>query len=132
MPTRPQLLKAGRLSPPRRSKVPAFGEAPFRKGVCLKVYTVKPKKPNSAQRKIAKVKLLTGGRTLGTKTLLAYIPGETHMLQEHSRVLVRGGRVKDLPGVKYHLVRGKFDFQPVGSRRKGRSKYGTPHPKKSG
>lgn len=124
MPSLRQLLKTTpRIKAEKKSTVPAFEGSPFRKGICLKVYVIKPKKPNSAQRKITKVKLSTG------KTVLAYIPGIFHTLQEHSHVLLRGGRVKDLPGVKYHCVRAKEDFLPVFERRKGRSKYGCPHPK---
>ena len=124
MPSLRQLLRtAPRLRTQKKSKVPAFEGSPFRKGICLRVYVIKPKKPNSAQRKITKVKLSTG------RTILAYIPGIFHTLQEHSHVLVRGGRVKDLPGVNYHCVRAKQDFLPVFERRKGRSKYGCPHPK---
>lgn len=124
MPTLRQLVKSSpRKTGKQTSKVPAFKGSPFRKGICVRVYVIKPKKPNSAQRKITKVRLSSG------RTVLAYIPGIFHTLQEHSHVLLRGGRVKDLPGVKYHCVRGKHDFLPVFERRKGRSKYGCPHPK---
>ena len=102
-----------------KSKSPALKISPQKKGVCLKVYTRTPKKPNSAIRKIARVRLTNG------LDIIAYIPGEGHNLQEHSVVLVRGGRVKDLPGVRYHLIRGVYDLQGIISRRKGRSKYGT-------
>ena len=102
-----------------KSKSPALKMSPQKKGVCLKVYTRTPKKPNSAIRKIARVRLTNG------MDVIAYIPGEGHNLQEHSVVLVRGGRVKDLPGVKYHLIRGVYDLQGISSRKKGRSKYGT-------
>ena len=102
-----------------KSKSPGLKRSPQKKGVCLKVYTRTPKKPNSAIRKIARVRLTSG------MDVIAYIPGEGHNLQEHSVVLVRGGRVKDLPGVKYHLSRGVFDLQGISSRKKGRSKYGT-------
>ncbi|KAJ2162346.1 hypothetical protein GGF46_000710 [Coemansia sp. RSA 552] len=102
---------------------PALAKCPQRKGVCVKVYTTKPKKPNSAMRKVARVRLTNG------KTIIAYIPGEGHNLQEHSVVLVRGGRVPDLPGVLYHIVRGALDLQGVQGRMTSRSKYGTPKPK---
>jgi small subunit ribosomal protein S12 len=102
-----------------KNKSPALKRSPQKKGVCLKVYTRTPKKPNSAIRKIARVRLTNG------MDVIAYIPGEGHNLQEHSVVLVRGGRVKDLPGVKYHLIRGVYDLQGISSRKKGRSKYGT-------
>ena len=102
-----------------KSKSPALKISPQKKGVCLKVYTRTPKKPNSAIRKIARVRLTNG------VDIIAYIPGEGHNLQEHSVVLVRGGRVKDLPGVRYHLIRGVYDLQGISSRKNGRSKYGT-------
>jgi small subunit ribosomal protein S12 len=102
-----------------KNKSPALKRSPQKKGVCIKVYTRTPKKPNSAIRKIARVRLTNG------MDVIAYIPGEGHNLQEHSVVLVRGGRVKDLPGVKYHLIRGVYDLQGISSRKKGRSKYGT-------
>lgn len=133
MPTINQLIKKGRSPKKKKSKSPVllFGvnklknnkkvanPAPFKRGVCLKVSVMGPKKPNSAQRKFAKVRLSNGTE------VLAYIPGESHTLQEHSVVLVRGGRVKDLPWVKYHIVRGKYDANPVADRKKGRSLYGT-------
>nr|YP_009048893.1 ribosomal protein S12 [Wildemania schizophylla]AID57263.1 ribosomal protein S12 [Wildemania schizophylla] len=109
---------------PRKKKVlkrkhPHLNKAPQRKGVCTKVYTINPKKPNSAERKVAKIRLTTG------RFIIGYINGEGHNLQEHSVVLVRGGRVQDLPGVRYHIVRGTYDSQSVINRKKGRSKYGT-------
>lgn len=121
MPTLQQLItgRALRRTSPTPSKAPALQGAPQRKGVCLKVYTKTPKKPNSALRKVAKVQLTNG------QEIIAYIPGEGHSLQEHSVVLVRGGRVKDLPGVKYHLVRGVYDLAGLKARRQARSKYGT-------
>jgi small subunit ribosomal protein S12 len=118
MPTNSQLVRFGRQSKVRKSKSPALKSNPFLKGVCVIVKTVTPKKPNSALRKIARVRLSNG------EYVNAYIPGEGHNLQEHSVVLVRGGRVKDLPGVKYHIVRGKLDAQGVKGRKQGRSKYG--------
>jgi small subunit ribosomal protein S12 len=118
MPTIGQLLKNNRQKKKQSTKAPALAQNPQRKGVCLKVYTKTPKKPNSALRKVAKLKLTNGYE------VIAYIPGEGHNLQEHSVVLVRGGRVKDLPGVRYHLIRGKFDLQGVQNRSKARSKYG--------
>lgn len=114
-----QLIKFHRKKKLDRTKSPALEKNPQKKGVCLKVYTRTPKKPNSAIRKIAKVRLTN------KLEIIAYIPGETHNLQEHSVILVRGGRVKDLPGVRYHLVRGKYDFQGLPNRKKSRSKYGT-------
>ena len=114
-----QLLRQGsRPSKKKRTKTPALKQNPFQKGTCLRVVTVKPKKPNSAFRKIARVRLRNQSQ------VTAYIPGEGHSLQRHSVVLVRGGRVKDLPGVKYHIVRGKFDLRGLMERRNGRSKYG--------
>jgi small subunit ribosomal protein S12 len=107
-----------------RKKTPYRKGSPFKRGVCTKVYTTTPKKPNSAMRKVAKVRLSNGVE------VIAYIPGEGHNLQEHSIVLIRGGRVKDLPGVRYHIVRGVYDTQGVDKRRKGRSVYGTKRPKK--
>jgi small subunit ribosomal protein S12 len=107
----------------RKSKVPALAGCPQRKGVCTKVYTTTPKKPNSALRKVAKVRLTTGHE------VICYIPGEGHSLQEHSIVLVEGGRVKDLPGVRYHIVRGTLDASGVEGRRRSRSRYGTKKPK---
>jgi len=114
-----QLIKSPRKSNTHKSKTPALQKCPQRKAVCLKIYVTSPKKPNSAKRKIAKLKVTNAMQTI------AYIPGEGHNLQEHSVVLVRGGAVKDLPGVKYHLVRGKYDLSSVVNRRKARSKYGT-------
>lgn len=119
MPTFNQLVKHGRRIPEYKSKSPALNNSPLKRGVCLMVKTVTPKKPNSALRKIARV------RFSDNTEVLAYIPGEGHNLQEHSIVLVRGGRVKDLPGVRYHVVRGKLDCAGVEGRKKSRSKYGT-------
>jgi small subunit ribosomal protein S12 len=118
MPTINQLVRSARKSISKRTKSPALAGCPQRRGVCVRVYTVTPKKPNSALRKVARVKLTTG------KEITAYIPGEGHNLQEHSVVLVRGGRVKDLPGVKYHIVRGTLDASGVEGRSQGRSLYG--------
>lgn len=118
MPTINQLIKGGRKKKHFKSKTPALIKSPQLKGVCLKVYTTTPKKPNSALRKVAKVKLSNGN------IIICYIPGEGHSLQEHSNVLVRGGRVKDLPGVRYHLIRGALDFSGVKDRKSSRSKYG--------
>lgn len=112
-----------RISPARKSKVPALKQCPQRRGVCTRVYTTTPKKPNSALRKVARVRLTSGFE------VTAYIGGEGHNLQEHSVVLIRGGRVKDLPGVRYHIVRGSLDTAGVGGRRQGRSKYGEKRPK---
>jgi len=125
MPTINQLIRLGREKFKNRSKSPALKGCPQRRGVCLLVKTMTPKKPNSALRKVARVRL-TNGREVN-----AYIPGEGHNLQEHSMVLVRGGRVKDLPGVRYHIVRGTLDCLGVTSRRRGRSKYGAKKPKES-
>ena len=119
MPTVQQLLRKGRRVLAKKSKVPALKGSPFRRGVCTVVKTTTPKKPNSALRKIARVRLSTGFE------VTAYIPGEGHNLQEHSVVLIRGGRVKDLPGVRYHIIRGSLDTQGVKDRNKSRSKYGT-------
>jgi len=119
MPTLNQLVKVGRRKPKAKSKSPALKSSPQRKGVCTKVYTVTPKKPNSALRKVARVRLSSGVE------VTAYIPGEGHNLQEHSIVLVRGGRVKDLPGVRYHIVRGSLDAEGVEGRKKSRSRYGS-------
>jgi len=124
MPTINQLVRLGRTPKKRKSKAPALGGNPQKKGVCIRVYATTPKKPNSALRKVAKVRLTNG------KEVIAYIPGEGHNLQEHSVVMVRGGRVKDLPGVKYHIVRGRYDSAGVDGRSKSRSKYGTKKPKK--
>src|SRR3990167_4974725 len=118
-PTINQLVRKGRKRVGKRSKSPDLGSCPQRKGVCLQVMTRTPKKPNSALRKVAKVRLSNG------REITAYIPGEGHNLQEHSIVLVRGGRVRDLPGVKYHIVRGTQDSAGVTGRNRGRSKYGT-------
>jgi len=123
MPTISQLIRLGRISKKKKSKSPALKNCPQRRGVCLQVRTMTPKKPNSALRKIARVRLTTGIE------VTAYIPGEGHNLQEHSIVLVRGGRVKDLPGVRYHIVRGTLDASGVNARRRGRSKYGAKRPK---
>jgi small subunit ribosomal protein S12 len=123
MPTIQQLIRKGRVRPVEKSKAPALDACPQRRGVCTRVYTVTPKKPNSALRKVARVKLTNG------KEVNAYIPGEGHNLQEHSIVLVRGGRVKDLPGVRYHIVRGALDTAGVNDRKQGRSKYGAKRPK---
>lgn len=114
-----QKIKNAKKSFGKKTKSPALKKNPQRKGVCLRVYTRTPKKPNSAIRKVARVRLTNG------VDIIAYIPGEGHNLQEHSVVLVRGGRVKDLPGVRYHLIRGVYDLQGVASRKNGRSKYGT-------
>lgn len=119
MPTISQLVRKERSSQLVKTKSPALRACPQRRGVCTRVYTVTPKKPNSALRKVARVRLTTG------KEVTAYIPGEGHTLQEHSVVLVRGGRVKDLPGVKYHIVRGALDTTGVQGRRQSRSLYGT-------
>ncbi|MGE3163343.1 MAG: 30S ribosomal protein S12 [Planctomycetota bacterium] len=118
MPTINQLVRKGRTPQPRRSKSPVLAKCPQKRGVCLVVKTQTPKKPNSALRKIARVRLSNG------KEITAYIPGEGHNLQEHSIVLVRGGRVKDLPGVRYHIVRGTLDTTGVDARKQSRSKYG--------
>ncbi len=124
MPTINQLIRKGRQKVRYKSKSPALQGCPQRRGVCVRVYTTTPKKPNSAMRKVARVRLTNGIE------VTAYIPGEGHNLQEHSIVLVRGGRVKDLPGVRYHIIRGALDAQGVEGRRQGRSKYGTKRPKK--
>jgi small subunit ribosomal protein S12 len=123
MPTINQLVRKGRSKLRHKSKAPALGGSPFRRGVCLQVMTRTPKKPNSAMRKVAKVRLTNGYE------VIAYIPDEGHNLQEHSIVLVRGGRVKDLPGVRYHIVRGHLDATGVEKRRVSRSKYGVKMPK---
>ena len=125
MPTINQLIKKPRKPLQKKKKSPALTNCPQRRGVCLLVKTMTPKKPNSALRKVARVRL-TNGREVN-----AYIPGEGHNLQEHSMVLVRGGRVKDLPGVRYHIVRGTLDCLGVASRRRGRSKYGAKKPKQA-
>lgn len=123
MPTIQQLVRKGRTKKEYKSKAPALDACPQRRGVCTRVYTTTPKKPNSAMRKVARVRLTNG------LEVTAYIPGEGHNLQEHSIVLVRGGRVKDLPGVRYHLVRGALDAAGVEGRNQRRSKYGTKKPK---
>jgi len=138
MPTMNQILRKGRQSKSKKSKSPVLQftydslhrertylrkGSPFKRGVCVKVYTATPKKPNSALRKVAKVRLSNGTE------VIAYIPGEGHNLQEHSIVLIRGGRVKDLPGVRYHIVRGVYDTQGVDGRKRSRSIYGTKRPK---
>ncbi|MCY1702701.1 MULTISPECIES: 30S ribosomal protein S12 [Deinococcus] len=123
MPTVQQLVRKGRKTVAKKTKVPALKGSPFRRGVCTVVKTTTPKKPNSAMRKIARVRLSSGYE------VTAYIPGEGHNLQEHSVVLIRGGRVKDLPGVRYHIVRGALDTQGVKDRNQARSKYGTKKPK---
>ena len=124
MPTIQQLVRKGRTKIQDKSKAPALDACPQRRGVCVRVYTTTPKKPNSAMRKVARVRLTNG------KEVNAYIPGEGHNLQEHSIVLIRGARVKDLPGVRYHLVRGTLDAAGVNGRLQGRSKYGAKRPKK--
>ena len=124
MPTIQQLVRKGRTKIQDKSKAPALDACPQRRGVCVRVYTTTPRKPNSAMRKVARVRLTNG------KEVNAYIPGEGHNLQEHSIVLIRGGRVKDLPGVRYHLVRGTLDAAGVNGRLQGRSKYGAKRPKK--
>lgn len=123
MPTINQLTRRPRVRKPKRSKVPAMGKCPQKRGVCTRVYTTTPKKPNSALRKVARIRLTNGHE------VTSYIPGEGHNLQEHSVVLIRGGRVKDLPGVRYHIVRGALDTQGVKERRQRRSKYGAKRPK---
>jgi small subunit ribosomal protein S12 len=125
MPTINQLVRKGRKRVKKKTKSPALEGSPQKRGVCLRVYTTTPKKPNSALRKVARVRLSNG------KVVSAYIPGEGHALQEHSIVLVRGGRVKDLPGVRYHIVRGVYDSTGVEDRKKSRSCYGTKKPKAS-
>jgi small subunit ribosomal protein S12 len=123
MPTINQLVRKGRESVKRKTSSPALRECPQKRGVCVRVYTTTPKKPNSALRKVARVRLTNG------MEVTAYIPGIGHTLQEHSVVLVRGGRVKDLPGVRYHIIRGSLDALGVEDRRKSRSRYGTKKPK---
>ena len=123
MPTVNQLVRQGRTAKPTKSKVPALAGSPQKRGVCTRVYTTTPKKPNSALRKVAKVRLTNGFEVIG------YIGGEGHNLQEHSVVLIRGGRVKDLPGVRYHIVRVSLDTQGVKDRKQSRSKYGAKRPK---
>ena len=123
MPTVNQLVRNARTRLPAKSKVPALAGSPQKRGVCTRVYTTTPKKPNSALRKVAKVRLTNGFE------VISYIGGEGHNLQEHSVVLIRGGRVKDLPGVRYHIVRGSLDTQGVKDRKQRRSKYGAKRPK---
>ena len=123
MPTINQLVRKGRATVRKRNKVPALDKSPQKRGVCTRVYTTTPKKPNSALRKVARVKLTNG------QEVSAYIPGEGHNLQEHSVVLIRGGRVKDLPGVRYHILRGTLDTQGVSTRKQRRSLYGAKKPK---
>ena len=123
MPTINQLVRKGRKKIEKKKKTPALQENPLRRGVCLRVYTTTPKKPNSALRKVARVRLTNG------QEVTAYIPGIGHNLQEHSIVLVRGGRVKDLPGVRYKVIRGSLDTAGVEDRRSGRSRYGAKKPK---
>ena len=123
MPTINQLVRKGRVKVKAKTASPALENCPFKRGVCLQVYTRTPKKPNSAMRKVAKVRLTNGFE------VIAYIPDEGHTLQEHSIVLIRGGRVKDLPGVRYHIVRGALDATGVEKRRRSRSKYGVKRPK---
>ena len=123
MPTFNQLVRKGRTAPKYKTASPALQASPQRRGVCTRVYTQTPKKPNSALRKVAKVRLTNGFEVIG------YIPGEGHNLQEHSVVMIRGGRVKDLPGVRYHILRGVLDTQGVKNRKQRRSKYGAKRPK---
>jgi len=123
MPTINQLIRKGRAKSERKTAAPALADCPQRRGVCVRVYTTTPKKPNSALRKVARVRLTSGYE------VTSYIPGIGHNLQEHSVVLVRGGRVKDLPGVRYHIVRGALDAVGVQDRKQGRSKYGAKRPK---
>lgn len=123
MPTINQLVRNSRKKPVKRTKVPALEGCPQKRGVCTRVYTTTPKKPNSALRKVARVRLTNGFE------VTSYIPGEGHNLQEHSVVLIRGGRVKDLPGVRYHVLRGVLDTQGIPDRRQSRSKYGAKRPK---
>jgi small subunit ribosomal protein S12 len=123
MPTVNQLVRQSRETPRERNKVPALQSCPQKRGVCTRVYTTTPKKPNSALRKVARVRLTNGYE------VTSYIPGEGHNLQEHSVVLIRGGRVKDLPGVRYHIIRGTLDTQGVNGRKQSRSKYGVKRPK---
>jgi small subunit ribosomal protein S12 len=123
MPTINQLIRKSRQSLASRNKVPALQACPQKRGVCTRVYTTTPKKPNSALRKVAKVRLTNGYE------VVSYIPGEGHNLQEHSVVIIRGGRVKDLPGVRYHIIRGTLDTQGVKDRKQRRSKYGAKRPK---
>jgi small subunit ribosomal protein S12 len=126
MPTINQLIRKGRGNKKNKRRAPALKGCPLRRGVCVRVYTTTPKKPNSALRKVARVRLTSGIE------VSAYIPGVGHNLQEHSVVLVRGGRVKDLPGVRYHIVRGAFDTAGVENRKQARSRYGAKRPKEAG
>jgi small subunit ribosomal protein S12 len=126
MPTINQLVRKGRRAISKKSKSPALQKNPQKRGVCTRVYTTTPKKPNSALRKVARVRLTNGHE------VTAYIPGEGHNLQEHSIVLIRGGRVKDLPGVRYHIIRGTLDASGVNERMQGRSKYGAKRPQAKG
>ena len=123
MPTINQLVKSGREAPKQKTAAPALQGSPQKRGVCVRVYTTTPKKPNSALRKVARVRLTNG------MEVTTYIPGEGHNLQEHSVVLIRGGRVKDLPGVRYHIIRGTLDTTGVQNRKQSRSKYGAKRPK---
>ena len=123
MPTINQLIRNGRKKPFKKTKVPAMESCPQKRGVCTRVYTTTPKKPNSALRKVARIRLTNGFE------VTSYIPGEGHNLQEHSVVMIRGGRVKDLPGVRYHIIRGNLDTQGVNDRKQRRSKYGAKRPK---
>ena len=123
MPTINQLIRNGRKKPLKKTKVPAMESCPQKRGVCTRVYTTTPKKPNSALRKVARIRLTNGFE------VTSYIPGEGHNLQEHSVVMIRGGRVKDLPGVRYHILRGNLDTQGVNDRKQRRSKYGAKRPK---
>ena len=123
MPTINQLIRHGRVKQINKTKVPAMQSCPQKRGVCTRVYTTTPKKPNSALRKVARIRLTNGFE------VTSYIPGEGHNLQEHSVVMIRGGRVKDLPGVRYHVIRGNLDTQGVADRRQRRSKYGAKRPK---
>ncbi len=123
MPTINQLVRKARTDKVKRNKVPALESCPQKRGVCIRVYTTTPKKPNSALRKVARIRLTNGFEVIG------YIPGEGHNLQEHSVVMIRGGRVKDLPGVRYHIIRGTRDAQGVKDRKQARSKYGAKKPK---
>ncbi|MDI6890825.1 MAG: 30S ribosomal protein S12 [Thermodesulfovibrionales bacterium] len=123
MPTIAQLVRRGREEVKRKTKSPALRGCPQQRGVCVRVYTTTPKKPNSALRKVARIRLMNG------MEVTAYIPGVGHNLQEHSIVMIRGGRVKDLPGVRYHIIRGTLDTMGVADRRQGRSKYGSKRPK---
>ena len=125
MPTINQLVRQGREAVRKKSKTPAMESCPQKRGVCIRVYTTTPKKPNSALRKVAKVRLTNGFE------IISYIGGEGHNLREHSIVLIRGGRVKDLPGIRYHIIRGSLDTAGVAGRRQSRSKYGAKRPKKA-